>query len=88
MSLVIDSVAKKFDRFPALKGVSLTAPKGCFMALLGPFWLRQDHSAANSRRLAFADVGHIAFDDLDWLALPARERRAGSSSSNMHSFAI
>jgi sulfate transport system ATP-binding protein len=27
--------------------------------------------------LEFADVGHIAFDGLDWLALPARERRAG-----------
>ena len=36
MSLVVESVAKRFDRFPALKGVSFTAPKGCFLALLGP----------------------------------------------------
>ena len=77
MSLVIDSVAKKFDRFPALKGVSLTAPKGCFMALLGPSGSGKTTLLRILGGLAFADVGHIAFDDLDWLALPARERRAG-----------
>ena len=50
MSLVIDSVAKKFDRFPALKGVSLTAPKGCFMALLGPSGSGKTTLAAHPRR--------------------------------------
>jgi len=77
MSLVIDSVAKKFDRFPALKGVSLTAPKGCFMALLGPSGSGKTTLLRILGGLEFADVGHITFDDLDWLALPARERRAG-----------
>src|SRR5437868_14598217 len=77
MSLVIESVAKQFGRFPALKGVSLTAPKGCFMALLGPSGSGKTTLLRILGGLAFADVGHIAFDDLDWLALPARERRAG-----------
>src|ERR1700742_4549846 len=77
MSLVIDSVAKKFDRFPALKGVSLTAPKGCFMALLGPSGSGKTTLLRILGGLEFADVGHINFDGLDWLALPARERRAG-----------
>ena len=36
MSLIIDSVTKRFDRFPALNGVSLTAPQGGFVALVGP----------------------------------------------------
>src|SRR5262249_12050766 len=76
MSLVIESVAKKFDRFPALKGVSLTAPRGCFMALLGPSGSGKTTLLRILGGLEFADVGHIVFDDLDWLALPARERRA------------
>ncbi len=36
MTLTVDSVAKRFDRFPALKGASFEAPKGTFVALLGP----------------------------------------------------
>src|ERR1700749_2876598 len=77
MSLVIESVAKKFDRFPALKGVSFTAPKGCFMALLGPSGSGKTTLLRILGGLEFADVGHIDFDGLDWLSLPARERRAG-----------
>src|SRR6201999_3965351 len=77
MSLVISGVAKKFERFPALKGVSLTAPKGCFMALLGPSGSGKTTLLRILGGLEFADVGHINFDGLDWLALPARERRAG-----------
>ena len=34
MSLIIDSVAKRFGRFPALAGASLTAPQGACVALL------------------------------------------------------
>jgi sulfate transport system ATP-binding protein len=77
MSLVIESVAKKFDRFPALKGVSLTAPKGAFVALLGPSGSGKTTLLRILGGLEFADVGHVTFDGLDWLALPARERRAG-----------
>ena len=62
MSLVIESVAKKFDRFPALKGVSLTAPKGCFMALLGPSGSGKTTLLRILGGLEFADVGHIDFE--------------------------
>jgi sulfate transport system ATP-binding protein len=77
MSLIIESVAKKFERFPALKGVSLTAPKGAFVALLGPSGSGKTTLLRILGGLEFADVGHVTFEDLDWLALPARERRAG-----------
>ena len=77
MSLVIESVAKQFGRFPALKGVSLSAPKGCFLALLGPSGSGKTTLLRILGGLEFAEVGHVMYDDLDWLALPARERRAG-----------
>jgi sulfate transport system ATP-binding protein len=77
MSLVIDSIAKKYDRFPALKGVSLSAPKGAFMALLGPSGSGKTTLLRILGGLEFADVGHISFDGSDWLSIPARERRAG-----------
>jgi len=77
MSLVIDHIGKRFDRFPALKGVSLEAPTGCFMALLGPSGSGKTTLLRILGGLEFADVGNIQFEGLDWLSLPARERRAG-----------
>jgi sulfate transport system ATP-binding protein len=77
MSLIIESVAKKFERFPALKGISLTSPKGTFLALLGPSGSGKTTLLRILGGLEFADVGHITYQDEDWLAIPARERRAG-----------
>jgi sulfate transport system ATP-binding protein len=77
MSLVIDSVAKRFERYPALKGVSFTAPKGAFVALLGPSGSGKTTLLRILGGLEFADLGHVTFDDEDWLAIPARDRRAG-----------
>jgi sulfate transport system ATP-binding protein len=77
MSLIVESVAKRFDRFPALKGVSFTAPKGCFLALLGPSGSGKTTLLRILGGLEFAEVGHVTFDGEDWLAVPARERRAG-----------
>src|SRR5947208_7826495 len=77
MSLVVESVAKRFDRFAALKGVSFTAPKGCFLALLGPSGSGKTTLLRVLGGLEFAEVGHVTFDGEDWLAVPARERRAG-----------
>src|SRR5438067_658419 len=36
MSLTVDSVSKKFGRYPALNGASFKAPQGGFVSLLGP----------------------------------------------------
>ena len=77
MTLVVDSVAKRFDRFPALKGVSFTAPKGSFVALLGPSGSGKTTLLRILGGLEFADTGRVTFDGEDWLAKPARERRAG-----------
>src|SRR5579871_1853746 len=77
MTLVIDSVAKRFERFPALRGVSLTAPKGCFLALLGPSGSGKTTLLRILGGLEFADVGQVSYEGEDWLPIPARERRAG-----------
>src|SRR5579872_2837301 len=77
MPLVIEAVAKRFDRYPALNGVNLTAPRGSFLALLGPSGSGKTTLLRILGGLEFADVGHVAYQDEDWLAIPARERRAG-----------
>ena len=77
MSLVVESVAKRFSRFPALKGVSFTAPQGAFVALLGPSGSGKTTLLRILGGLEFADLGQVTFDGVDWLSVPARERRAG-----------
>src|ERR1700742_2999850 len=77
MSLVIDSVTKQFGRFPALNGASLPAPDGAFVALLGPSGSGKTTLLRILGGLEHADLGHVAFAGLDWLTIPARERRAG-----------
>jgi sulfate/thiosulfate transport system ATP-binding protein len=77
MSLVIDSVVKKFARFPALNGASLTAPQGAFVALLGPSGSGKTTLLRILGGLEQADTGAVRFADLNWLDIPARERKAG-----------
>src|SRR5471030_1472820 len=77
MSLVIDSVSKKFGRFAALNGASLTAPQGAFVSLLGPSGSGKTTLLRILGGLEQADGGTVRFADLNWLDMPARERRAG-----------
>ena len=77
MSLIIDSVTKKFGRFPALNGASLTAPQGAFVALLGPSGSGKTTLLRILGGLEQADSGSVRFADLNWLDMPARERKAG-----------
>jgi len=60
-----------------LKGVSFSAPKGCFLALLGPSGSGKTTLLRILGGLEFAELGHVMFDGVDWLSIPARERRAG-----------
>ena len=77
MSLEVESVAKHFTAFPALDGVSFTAPKGAFVTVLGPSGSGKTTLLRILGGLEFPDSGTVRFDELDWLAVPARERRAG-----------
>ena len=77
MSLVIDSVVKRFGRFPALNGASLTAPQGAFIALLGPSGSGKTTLLRILGGLEHADSGAIRFAALNWLDMPAGVRNAG-----------
>src|SRR6201996_7942854 len=77
MSLTIEAITKRFDRFPALNGVSLTAPQGAFVALVGPSGSGKTTLLRILGGLEQADSGAVRFADLNWLDMPARERKAG-----------
>jgi sulfate transport system ATP-binding protein len=77
MSLIIDSLAKRFGSFAALNGASLTAPQGAFVALLGPSGSGKTTLLRILGGLEQADQGAIHFADMNWLDMPARERKAG-----------
>ena len=84
MSLVIDSVAKKFGRFPALNGVSLTAPQGAFVALLGPSGSGKTTLLRILGGLEFADSGTCALRRSQLAGTCPRASAAPAlSSSNM-----
>jgi len=77
MSLTVDSVSKKFGRFPALNGASFVAPQGGFVSLLGPSGSGKTTLLRILGGLEFADTGMVRFADLNWLDMPARTRNAG-----------
>ena len=77
MSLVIDSLVKNFGRFAALKGASFTVPQGALVALLGPSGSGKTTLLRILGGLEFPDSGAVRFADMNWLNVPARERRAG-----------
>src|ERR1700735_2060146 len=77
MSLTVDSISKKFGRFPALNGASFVAPQGGFISLLGPSGSGKTTLLRILGGLEFADSGSVRFADLNWLDMPARTRNAG-----------
>src|SRR4029078_7113367 len=77
MSLTVDSVSKKFGRFPALNGASFVAPQGGCISLLGPSGSGKTTLLRILGGLEFADSGSVRFADLNWLDRPARTRNAG-----------
>jgi sulfate transport system ATP-binding protein len=76
-SLVVSGLFKRFGSVEALKNVGLNAPRGTFMALLGPSGSGKTTLLRILGGLEHADAGNVVFDNLDWLHVPARDRRAG-----------
>ena len=77
MSLEISNIEKHFGRFPALKGVSLFAEDGEFLALLGPSGSGKTTLLRIIAGLEAPDGGHVAFRGEDLLAKPVRQRGIG-----------
>ena len=77
MSLVVEDIAKRFGRFPALKGVSLAATPGEFLALLGPSGSGKTTLLRIIAGLDAPDSGKVGFEGQDFLVLSPRERRVG-----------
>src|ERR1700748_3376143 len=75
--LTVDSISKKFGRFPALNGASFVAPQGAFVSLLCPSGSGKTTLLRILGGLELADSGSVRFADLNWLDMPARERKAG-----------
>ena len=70
-------IEKRFGRFPALKGVSLHAEPGEFLALLGPSGSGKTTLLRTIAGLEAPDAGEVRLDGEDFLALTPRERRVG-----------
>jgi sulfate transport system ATP-binding protein len=75
--LTVEAVRKQFGRFPALKGVSLSAEPGEFLALLGPSGSGKTTLLRVIAGLETPDAGAVALAGEDFLALKPRERRVG-----------
>lgn len=77
MSLIITDLRKRYDRFPALDGVSLTARRGEFVALLGPSGSGKTTLLRVLAGLERPDSGAVELRGEDFLAVEARRRRIG-----------
>ncbi|PCI33820.1 MAG: LPS export ABC transporter ATP-binding protein [Alphaproteobacteria bacterium] len=72
--LVIDSVEKKFNKRPVLKGVSLTVEKGEVVGLLGPNGAGKTTTFYSMIGLIEPDAGRILLDGHDITSLPMYRR--------------
>jgi sulfate transport system ATP-binding protein len=77
MALVVDTLFSHYGETAALNGVSFTAPQGAFVALLGPSGSGKTTLLRILGGLKVPDAGEVRFADLNWLAVPMRERRVG-----------
>ncbi|HEX3917840.1 MAG TPA: ATP-binding cassette domain-containing protein, partial [Caulobacteraceae bacterium] len=76
-ALQIRGISKSFGRYPALHDVSLGAADREFIALLGPSGSGKTTLLRVLAGLETPDAGEVRFGGEDYLALPARRRRAG-----------
>ncbi|HLY78625.1 MAG TPA: sulfate ABC transporter ATP-binding protein, partial [Caulobacteraceae bacterium] len=77
MALEISGISKSFGRYPALKDVTFAAADREFLALLGPSGSGKTTLLRVLAGLEQPDAGEVRFGGEDYLAIPARRRRAG-----------
>jgi sulfate transport system ATP-binding protein len=77
MALIVEEIAKRFGRYPALARVSLEAREGEFLALLGPSGAGKTTLLRVLAGLEAPDSGRVFLDGDDFLRLSARRRRVG-----------
>jgi sulfate transport system ATP-binding protein len=76
-ALQIKGLSKAFGRYPALNDVSFAAADREFLALLGPSGSGKTTLLRVLAGLETPDAGEVRFGGEDYLAIPARRRRAG-----------
>jgi sulfate transport system ATP-binding protein len=76
-ALQVKGLSKSFGRFPALDDVSFAAADREFLALLGPSGSGKTTLLRVLAGLEVPDAGEVRFGGEDFLAIPARHRRAG-----------
>jgi sulfate transport system ATP-binding protein len=77
MKITLDNVVKTFDRFRAVRGVSLEIGSGELVALLGPSGSGKTTLLRMVAGLEHADGGRILFGDRDATGIPVRDRGVG-----------
>src|SRR3954471_6523994 len=77
MSLEAKNIAKTFNTFQALKGVSLTIERGEFMALLGPSGSGKTTLLRIMAGLDTQDSGEVRFNEEDVSGRSLRDRKVG-----------
>src|SRR5919109_308340 len=75
--ITVDGISKRFNNFPALRGVNLAAAPGEFVALLGPSGSGKTTLLRILAGLEFADSGRLLFNGHDVAAQGAGERNVG-----------
>jgi len=73
----IEGLHKRFDTFPALRGVDLRIPSGQLLALLGPSGSGKTTLLRTLAGLEEPDSGRILFGERDATRLNLRERNVG-----------
>ncbi|HTH29060.1 MAG TPA: ATP-binding cassette domain-containing protein, partial [Sphingobium sp.] len=77
MTIEIRDIAKGFDGHSALDSVSMKVDGGAFVALLGPSGSGKTTLLRIIAGLAFADRGHVLFDQEDVTNRPVQDRGIG-----------
>ena len=77
MSIIVDSVTKRFGNFVALDDVSVTIPSGRLTALLGPSGGGKSTLLRVIAGLETADAGTVSIEGVEATNLPPQKRNVG-----------